>query len=567
VHDLIIRGGTVVDGSGATPVVADVAVDDDRIVAIGTVRERGRREITADGALVAPGWVDVHTHYDGQATWDPELAPSSWHGVTTAVMGSCGVGFAPVRPGSEAFLIELMEGVEDIPGSALHEGLTWGWETFGEYLDALGRLARTIDVGALVPHAAVRAYVLGERAHDEDNTADEVAAIAAIVGDALRAGAVGFSTSRTGLHRSKHGLVPGTRVAPDELEAIADAMADAGGGVFQYVSDNGTRNDGEWVRVIAARPGITVSYTLAPPPGRDLDPTSFIQRALDDALASAQDGMRLVPQVPARPIGMLFGLQSSFHTFVSHPSFRPLRGAPLADLVARLRDPGFRAQLVGEESAGATASALAQNWEQIFRLGNPPDYEPAPGTSAGAVADRTGRAPAEVVLDWMLEDDGMAFLFAPLGSYAGDLELIRLMNEHPASIAGLSDGGAHCGLICDASFPTYLLTHWARDRQRGPRLPIELVVHKQTAAPAAAFGLTDRGRIAPGLLADLNVIDHQRLHLHPPRMVRDLPAAGRRLVQPVDGYVATVKSGRITFEDGEPTGERPGTVVRRPPGG
>jgi len=567
-HDLVIRNGLIVDGTGADRFHGDVAVDGGTITEVtraghGGVAESGRRELDAEGNLVAPGWVDIHTHYDGQVTWDPEMAPSSWHGATTVVMGNCGVGFAPVRPGEEDFLIELMEAVEDIPGTALHEGIDWQWESFGEYLDALERMPRTVDVGAQVPHAALRAYVLGKDAHDDEVSADHLQQMADLTAAAVRAGALGFSTSRTILHTSRHGLIPGTTAVPDELLAIGHGIAQGGPAVFQFVSDGlGTESvERQWIRELAELPGVTVTYSLAQSPR---DPQAY-RDALDEAQALRAQGRTVVPQVPSRPTGMLFGLQSSFHPFMAHPSYRALWDVPLDERVATLRDPEFRARLLAEapQTRNASALYLATNWEQIFRLGTDCDYEPAPESSVAATAAREGRTEQEVVLDWLLEQDGTSLLFSPLGSYVDkNHDAIRTMIEHPASAVGLSDGGAHCGLICDASFPTYLLTHWTRDRTRGDKLPLEHVVHKQTKATADVYGLGDRGVLEPGKRADLNVIDLDGLRLHVPHMVFDLPAGGRRLVQPVDGYRWTVQSGEVTFVDGEPTGARPGRVVR-----
>ncbi len=562
-HDLVIRNGLIVDGTGADRFHGDLAVDDGTITAVGDVDGPGRQELDADGQLVAPGWVDIHTHYDGQVTWDPEMAPSSWHGATTVVMGNCGVGFAPVRPGEEAFLIELMEAVEDIPGTALHEGIDWRWESFGQYLDALEEMPRTVDVAAQVPHAALRAYVLGEDAHTDQVSADDLRRMADLTAAAIRDGALGFSTSRTILHTSKHGLIPGTTAVPDELLAIGQGIAAAGPSVFQFVSDGlGTESvERQWIRDLATLPGVTVTYSLAQSPW---DPRAFVD-ALDEAQSLRAEGKRVFPQVPSRPTGMLFGLQSSFHPFMAHPSYRPLWERSLEERVRTLRDPAFRTALVAEEPRTQSAAALylATNWERIFRLGADCDYEPSPESSVAATAARERRSPWEVVLDWLLEEDGKALLFSPLGSYVdGDHEAIRSMISHPASAVGLSDGGAHCGLICDASFPTYLLTHWARDRTRGERLPLELVVHKQTQATADVYGLGDRGVLAPGARADVNVIDLDGLHLHVPEMVFDLPAGGKRLIQPVDGYRWTIQSGEVTFVDGAPTGARPGRVVR-----
>ncbi|HJR26902.1 MAG TPA: amidohydrolase family protein, partial [Acidimicrobiales bacterium] len=537
-------------------------IDDGRVTEVGAVDGRGARELDADGLVVAPGWVDIHTHYDGQVTWDPEMTPSSWHGVTTVVMGNCGVGFAPVRPGGESFLIELMEGVEDIPGTALAEGIDWSWESFPEYLDALERMPRTIDVAAQVPHCALRAYVMGERAHDNDTTAEEIAEMSRLAEEALRAGACGVSTSQTILHSSKHGLVPGTHAMPEELVALGEAVGRAGHGVFQIISDQiGMGGPREWLLDLVDRTGITATYPLAQ--------AGHAPEAFRDALvASAEDaraGRRIIPQVANRPTGMLFGLQSSLHPFFTHPTYRALADRPLAERVARLRDPEVRAALVAEEpfTKNPIARGLMQRWDQMFPLGDPPEYEPPSSASVAAAAAREGRAPQEVVLDWLLEQDGKAFLFAPLASYVHhNLDAIHEMISDPTTVLGLSDGGAHCGLICDVSMPTYLLTHWVNGRTRGERLPLETAISLQTSRTAAAYGFTDRGVLAPGKRADVNLIDLDGMHLHAPEMVHDLPAGGRRLVQRADGYVATLVAGQVTFERGEPTGERPGHLVR-----
>jgi N-acyl-D-aspartate/D-glutamate deacylase len=562
-HDLVIRNGTVVDGTGRERFEGDVAVDDGRIAAVGRVESRGRREIDARGLVVAPGWVDIHTHYDGQVTWDPVLAPSSWHGVTTLVMGNCGVGFAPRRPGQEDFLVELMEGVEDIPGTALHEGIEWTWESFPEYLDALDAMPRVLDVAAQVPHCALRAYVLGRRAHEDDVSEAEIAEMSRLVREALDAGAIGFSTSRTILHRSKHGLVPGTSSSPAELVGIGRALGAAGHGVFEMVSDcQGQEPDLAWMKEYCAATGRAITFALAQ--------TAFQRTEWRDTLQRvgelSRQGLRIVPQVPTRPTGMLFGLQSSFHPFLLHPVYRDELGAlPLAERVARMRTSGVRERLLAErpDAPNPLVAMLLGNWAQMFPLGDPPDYEPPAERSVASIASREGRRPEEVALDFMLADDGRAFLFAPLANYVDyDHEAIREMMLHPSTVLGLSDGGAHCGLICDASMPTYLLTHWVRDRSRGPRIPLEAAVRLQTGRTAEVYGLSDRGTLVPGKKADLNLVDLDRLHLHAPEMVFDLPAAGRRLTQRVEGYRATVVSGEVTFEDGEPTGARPGRLVR-----
>ncbi len=565
-HDIVIRNASVVDGTGAPPFHGDVAIAGGRIAEVapraahGDAPPPGRREIDAGGRLLAPGWIDIHTHYDGQATWDPEMTPSSWHGATTVVMGNCGVGFAPVRRGDEAFLIELMEGVEDIPGSALHEGIDWSWDSFPTYLDALGAMPRVLDVAAQVPHAAVRAYVLGERAH-EAATADEIAEMARIVREAMEAGAAGFTTSRTILHRSKHGLVPGTVAPADELRAIADAMGDVGRGVFQLISDQHVLEpERSLIGELARRAGVPVTLSLAQ---GDHAPEAYRQ-ALADAAGWADQGLRVAPQVASRPVGMLFGLRSSLHPFITHPTYRRIADLPLDARVEQLRRPDVRARLLAEQPGtdNPIAIMLISRWHQIFPLGDVPDYEPPASASAAAVAAERGTSPQEVVLDWMLARDGEAFLFAPLANYAaGNLDPVLEMMTHPTTVVGLGDGGAHCGLICDASMTTYLLTHWVRDRD-GERLALERAVRMQTADNAALYGLTDRGAIVAGMRADLNLIDLDALSIASPEMVFDLPAAGRRLVQRASGYDATIVAGQVTFERGEPTGARPGTVVR-----
>ena len=560
-HDLVIRGGLVVDGTGVEGQVADVAIDDGIVTEVGRVADGGREEVDADGLLVTPGFVDIHTHFDGQVTWDPMLTPSCWHGATTVVMGNCGVGFAPVKPDRHDWLIGLMEGVEDIPGTALHEGMDWQWESFPEYLDALDCTHRVLDIAAQVPHAALRAFVLGERAHD-DATADEIAEMARLTKQALEAGAAGFSTSRTMLHSSRHGLVPGTHAPIDELMALGDALGAAGHGVFQLIDDGSPAGEvGRWMSEIARRSGATVTYSLAQ---SKPDPLAY-RAALHSAAVAASEGLRIVPQVACRPTGMMFGLQSSLHPFITHPTYRSIKMLPLAERVARLQMPEVRAALLGEkpQTGSNVARALMSRWNRIFPLGDPPDYEPAPETSVAAVAAGTGRLPEEVVLDWMLERNGTAFLFAPLSSYEDtNLDAVREMMLHPQSVLGLSDGGAHCGLICDVSMPTSLLTHWVRDRTRGERISLEQAVHLQTGRTAAVYGFDDRGTLQPGKRADINLVDLEALTLHAPEMIFDLPANGRRLVQTVDGYRATFVAGEQTYANGEHTGATPGRLVR-----
>jgi len=564
-HDLVFRGGTLVDGTGAPAATGDLAVDGGRLAQVGGKAGPARREVDASGCLVAPGWVDVHTHYDGQVTWDPYLTPSSWHGVTTVVMGNCGVGFAPARPDRHQWLIGLMEGVEDIPGTALAEGIDWQWESFPEYMAAIERLPRAIDVAAQVPHGAVRAYVMGERgAKNEASTPEDVAEMARIVREALAAGALGFSTSRTLLHRAIDGEpVPGTFANEQELLGIGRALGEVGHGVFELASDLSPETaEFAWMEKLSVETGRPVTFACLQ---NDFDPGQW-RRSLAATEQAAARGARVVPQVAGRPTGLLLGLQSSFHPFSDHPTYRAeLAALPLAERVRRMRDPAVRARLLAEQPGPnfPIAQYIASSLHKLFPLGDPPDYEPPPEKSVKAAAEREGRSPQEVAYDLLLQRDGRELLYFPLLNYAGgDFEAIREMLLHPQAVIGLSDGGAHCGIICDASMPTFLLTHWVRDRQRGARLPLEHVVRMQTANTAALFGLADRGRLAPGLRADVNLIDLANLRIDPPEMVFDLPAASRRLVQRGAGYRMTVQGGEVIFEDGEPTGALPGKLIR-----
>ena len=571
-HDLVVRGGTVIDGTGAPARRADVAVDDGRISAVGVLDDAGaRRSIEADGLLVTPGWVDVHTHYDGQATWDDVLAPSAWHGVTTLVMGNCGVGFAPARPDSHEWLIGLMEGVEDIPGTALAEGIEWQWETFPEYLDALAARRWTVDVGTQVPHGAVRAYVMGERgARNEPATTEDIAAMRAIVRDGVAAGALGFSTSRTIAHRAIDGEpVPGTFAAEDELFGIGGALGELGTGVFELAPAGVAGEDLDeparevaWMRRLSAAIGRPVTFALlqvdsAPDLWADL---------LSRSLAALDEGADLRPQVAGRPTGLLAGHHTSFALFDQIPAYRALRARGLSDdeLGRALADPELKRSIVTWEPPDAAgAAAMARAYAHTYLLGSPPDYEPAPERSLAALAVAAGCSPLELAYDAMAADGGTGLLYIPILNYAsGDLEPARQMLLHPRAALGLADGGAHVGTICDASMPTFMLTHWTRDRVRGERLPIEWVVRKQTAETAALYGLGDRGTLEPGKLGDLNLIDYEALQVGDPHVVADLPAGGRRLLQDATGYVATLKGGVATFENGVDTGARPGRLVR-----
>ncbi|MCZ7537693.1 MAG: amidohydrolase family protein [Acidimicrobiia bacterium] len=562
--DLAIRGGTIVDGSGSPARRGDVGIRDGRIAAVGRLDEPAARVIDAGGLLVTPGWVDVHTHYDGQVTWDALLTPSCWHGVTTVVMGNCGVGFAPVRPGSHDYLIKLMEGVEDIPGTALAEGIDWSWESFPEYLDAIERKAHALDVGAQVPHGALRFYVMGERGADHTQAPSdrEIEEMGRLVREALRAGALGFSTSRTKNHRTSDGrYTPSLTAGEAELVGISHAVGQSGRGVFEVVSDF-VGGEGEWAlfRRMVETSGRPMSISLAQ---SDASPEGWRRAlaSLDDANAQ---GLPMKAQVATRAIGVLLGYEATLNPFASHPSYQQVAGLPLADRVARLRDPELRRRVLAERPAPALAFLVAQ-FDRIFVLGDPPDYEPPADASIAAEAARRGVRPEALAYDLLLEDGGRALLYRPLLNYSGySLDAVREMLLHEHTVPGLGDAGAHCGLICDGSFPTYLLGYWGRARTRGERLPLEWLVKSQTADTAALVGLCDRGRIAPSLKADLNLIELDQLGLRHPEIVHDLPAGGKRLVQRATGYRATIQSGEVTFEDGEPTGALPGRLVRGP---
>jgi N-acyl-D-aspartate/D-glutamate deacylase len=564
-HDLVIRGGTVVDGTGAAPRTGDVAVDGEHIAAVGDVPGPGRREIDATGALVTPGWVDIHTHYDGQATWDPHLAPSSWHGVTTVVFGNCGVGFAPVRPSDHERLVQLMEGVEDIPGTALHEGLPWDWESFPDYLDSLERRPHDIDFAAQLPHGALRVHVMGERgAAREPATDDEIAAMARIAGEAVDAGALGFTTSRTLNHRTSTGdPTPTLTAAAEELAGIASGLGAAGKGVLQVVSDF-IDVDAEWgnLRRMAAESGRPLSISVAQSP---IVPDSH-HKILERIAAANAEGLEVRAQVAPRAVGLLLGLTCTLNPFMVNPVYREIADLPLDERVAALRDPSLRRRLAeahtGERDRSKLGGVLIQMFDRMFVLGDPPDYEPDPSSSVSARAAASGVEPFELALDLMLEDDGRAFLYLPFLNYAdGNLDAVRDMLLHPNAVPGLSDGGAHVGTICDGSFPTFLLTHWGRDRRDG-RIPVEALVQRQCRDTARTVGLLDRGVLAPGYRADVNVIDFESLAVRPPHMQWDLPAGGRRLLQRAEGYLHTFVAGTEIQAGGEPTDALPGRLVR-----
>ena len=570
--DLVVRNARLVDGSGAPARMADVVVDQGRIADVTPAGEAStsaaRTVLDADGRLVTPGWVDVHTHYDAQVTWDPWVTPSSWHGVTTVVMGNCGVGFAPAAPDRHEWLIDLMEGVEDIPGSAMSEGITWEWTTFPEYLDALERMPRVLDVGAQIAHGPLRAFVMGDRgAANEPATAADLGAMRALVTEALTAGALGFTTSRTPIHRSKAGeLVPGTDAAADELQAIGTAMADAGHGVFQFAPDHARVpvDEWPWMEDLARRTGRTVSVNLNQP---DQDPEVWreVLRLLDRA---ASEGLPMYAQVAGRSIGILYCLHGSVHPLLFHPAYAEVAHLPMPERLVALADPDRRRRIIDEtpDDGGFFERAVLAKLDRMWTVsGADIDYEPTADTSVAAVAASLGVPPMQIVLDQLTADDGGGMLYAPFFNYSyGDLSMTYEATLHPRTRMGLSDAGAHCGAICDGGTPTFMLTHWARDRRRGPTLPLEYIVHRQTRQTAELYGLLDRGLVAPGMRADLNVIDFDALSFDVPKMAFDLPAAGRRLVQKARGYHATFCRGVQTVADDEFTGSLPGGLVRGP---
>ena len=562
-YDLIVRGGTVVDGTGAAPFAADVAVHDGRIAAVGRGLGMAAEEIDAGGMLVTPGFVDIHTHYDAQACWDSHLAPSALHGVTTVVMGNCGVGFAPCRPADRDKLVELMEGVEDIPGAVMHEGLEWQWESFGGYLDALERKARDVDVCALLPHAAVRVYVMGARALAlEPATADDIARMREITAAAVRAGAFGVSTSRTTSHRTLNGeFIPTLRAYEDELQGLAQGVRDGGRGLLEVVTEWIQPNPAEEFAMlsrIAERSARPVLYSLTQYHEQPDDYRAIL--ALNRQAAAR--GVPIRPVVAPRAIGVLLGLQASQTPFSGCPTFRALAGLPLAARVARLRDPAVRAAILAEDPVRDSTFPLLRllSYERMYRFGTPPNYTPEAHDSVAAIAARTGRPAPEVAYDLLLANEGRDFLYTPIRNYASPgLAACEELLEARLSIMGLGDGGAHVGFILDAGYPTWLLTYWGRQRGRWP--PAELI-RRLTSDPADAAGLRDRGRIEVGLKGDLNVIDWRQLDFEPPRVEHDLPAGGARLMQGARGYRCTVVAGRVTWRDGHPTGALPGKLVR-----
>jgi N-acyl-D-aspartate/D-glutamate deacylase len=575
-YDLIIRGGTIVDGTGAAGFAGDVAIRGGVIAAVGRVEGTAAQEIDASGTIVTPGFVDIHTHYDGQATWDQEMAPSSWHGVTTVIMGNCGVGFAPAKPDRHEWLISLMEGVEDIPGTALAEGITWEWETFPEYLDALEKLPRTVDVGTHVPHGAVRAYVLEDREQPGAvPTEADITAMARIVEEGVRAGALGFSTSRTVLHKSVDGeLVPGTTATPEELIAIGEAMgrATAAGGhaVFEMASDLKREwNEFVWMGKLSREAKIPVTFAALQSIAKEMPLAEQIacMRAEND------NGANIVAQIALRGNGIIMAWQGTVNPFAFRPSWMAIKDLPWDQQKAKLLDPAFKAQLLSEpndytnapKDIGGVVMVISQGWAMQYEMDPDFDYEPGPEASINARAAAAGVSPQEYAYDLLCREEGKGFIYLPILNYAdGNLDFLHPLQHADDTVNSLSDGGAHCGTICDAASPTFMLEHWVKSRRRGARISLEQAIKRQCRDTALLYGLEDRGVIAPGYLADLNVIDMERLKLGKPWLAFDLPAGGKRLLQKAEGYVATIKSGVVTFRDGQWTGATPGGVIRGP---
>ena len=581
-HDVVIRNGKIFDGSGGKPFIGDVAIDDGKISLVGAIEGSGKKEIDAKGNIVTPGWVDIHTHYDGQVCWDPYLTPSSWHGVTTVVMGNCGVGFAPVKPGDENFLIQLMEGVEDIPGSALHEGIEWDWETFPEFLDAIEKKEFVMDLGFMIGHGPLRSYVMGyERCQNQvDASEAEIGKMSELVTEAIDAGALGFSTSRTILHRDIYGkYVPGTEASSEEMRALAFGVDKAGEGTLEITSDwLDEEIEMSWMKEYIKKSdcGLTFLQTSG-------DAVKTILFSEEQFLK----GKNIRPQFPGRNVGLMFGLESSLHPFIQYPAYKEIADLPLDQKFKIMKNPDFKNKLLSQEpdfkseieaklaedgnnktreeisKDVALPTKLTSNYETQFILGTPPNYEPGKEDSIAAIAINRGISELEVMYDEMIKNNGTNLIYAAFTPYENyKLDFVEQAYGLKSSVAGGSDGGAHCGLICDASMPTTNLSHWARDREAGKKLPLEMLIRKQTKDTAETFGLFDRGEIKPGMLADINIIDFEQLNVSHPKMIHDLPLGGRRLVQDATGYVATIKSGEIISENGKATGALPGNLIR-----
>ena len=581
-HDLVIRNGKIIDGSGKKPFFGDIAIDGGKITLVGKIESSGKEEFDAKGNLVTPGWVDIHTHYDGQVSWDPYLTPSSWHGVTTAVMGNCGVGFAPVRPGDENFLIQLMEGVEDIPGSALHEGIDWDWETFPEFLDAIDKKEFVMDVGFMMGHGPLRSYVMGyERCQNQVDASDEeISKMSELVTEAIKAGALGFSTSRTVLHRDIYGkYVPGTEASSEEMRALAFGVDKAGEGTLEITSDwLDEEMEMSWMKEYVKKSdcGLTFLQTKG-------DAVKTILFSEEHFLK----GKNIRPQFPGRNVGLMFGWETSVNPFMQFPAYKEIADLPMDQKLEILKDPLFKKKLLSQEPdfeseitarladnpSNKTREEIAQdvalpttitsNYKTQFILGTPPNYEPKEEDSIASIALRKNISELEVMYDEMLKNHGTNLIYAAFTPYEKyKLDFVEQAYRLKSSVAGGSDGGAHCGLICDASMPTTNISHWGRDRESGRKFPLEMLVKKQTKDTAETFGLFDRGEIKVGMLADINIIDFDKLNVSHPTMIHDLPLGGRRLVQDASGYVATIKNGQVVSEHGKANGVLPGKLIR-----
>jgi|TARA_B110000495_G_scaffold203426_1_gene227043 N-acyl-D-aspartate/D-glutamate deacylase len=564
-YDLIIRNGTIYDGKGGKPYLADLAISGKTIAKIGDIEESGSEEIDAKGKIVTPGFVDIHTHYDGQVTWDPYLRPSTYHGVTTVVMGNCGVGFSPCKPEKRDWLIGLMEGVEDIPGTALHEGINWEWETFPEYLDTLEKKPLAIDVGTQIPHGAVRAFVMGERGITQERASEEeIMEMGKIVKEAIEAGAFGFSTSRTEKHRDSSGsLTPSITAHKDELVKISKAVGELNKGVLQGISDfYDFQSEFDIFKEMSSASGRPISITVEQ---QDARPEWWLQ--LLDGIKEAQDnGIKMYGQVPPRATGILMGLTASLNPFTLYPSFLEISDLSLDQKVKLMKDPNFKKKILSEEPVSIGNPLLDEiitSFNKMFRLGEPANYEPDPESSVLSESKRLNLTPQEIAYDMLLEKEGRALIYHPLFNYEfGNLDHVETMLKHPYTIAGLGDAGAHCGAISDASFPTTLIQHWGRDRNRGQKFPLEALIKMQTYDTSQLLGIKDRGVLVEGLKADINVIDFDNLTIHEPEIVNDLPAGGRRLMQKASGYSYTIVSGEVAFKDGEATGKLNGQLIR-----
>ena len=562
--DLIIKNGSIYDGKGSKPYQADIAILNEKIVEIGDIKGEGKKVIDAEGKIVTPGFVDIHTHYDGQVTWDPYLRPSTYHGVTTVVMGNCGVGFSPCKPDQRDWLIGLMEGVEDIPGTALHEGIDWEWESFPEYLDALEKKPLAIDVGTQIPHGAVRAYVMGERGiNHEEASQEEIDTMKEIVQEAIKAGAYGFSTSRTEKHNDVNGnLTPSITAHKNELVEIAKSLGEINQGVLQGISDfYDFDSEFDIFKAMSKESGRPISITVEQQDARP----EWWEQLLDGIEDAQSEGINMYGQVPPRATGILMGLTATLNPFRFHPAYMEIADLALEERVEIMSNDEFKEKLLNDNalSINPLVDEIVNSYSKMFKLGEPANYEPDPEMSFESLANSSNMTAQEIAYDAMLEKDGRALIYHPLFNYqTGDLSLVEKMLKHPYTISGLGDAGAHCGAISDASFPTTLVQHWSRDRSRGSKLPLETVIKMQTYETANLLGIKDRGVLEKGFKADINIIDYEGLTLHEPEIINDLPAGGRRLVQKASGYDYTIVSGEVAFIKGEATGALNGRLIR-----